>query len=44
MIKYKGFNITYVNRKWRALAYANPQFDNPNLSKLKKEINKYLKE
>lgn len=36
VIQYKGFTISYYNGEWRASAYANPQFSNANLSKLKK--------
>jgi hypothetical protein len=42
-IQYKGFTINYIGGEYRADAYANPQFTNTNLAKLKKEINQYLK-
>ena len=42
-IQYKGFTINYLRGEYRADAYANPQFTNTNLAKLKKEINQYLK-
>jgi hypothetical protein len=41
---YKGFTINYIRGLYRADAYANPQFSNTNFSKLKKEINEYLRE
>jgi hypothetical protein len=41
-IQYKGFTINYIGGEYRADAYANPQFTNTNLAKLKKEINQYL--
>jgi hypothetical protein len=43
VISYKGYTIIFVGNNWRALAYANPQFDNSNLKELKKQINNYLK-
>jgi len=41
--QYKGFTINYLRGEYRADAYANPQFSNTNLAKLKREINQYLK-
>lgn len=43
ILHYKGFVINFLYGEYRADAYANPQFTNTNLSKLKKEINQYLK-
>ena len=43
-IQYKGFTINYIKGEYRANAYANPEFINTNLAKLKKEINQYLKD
>lgn len=43
VIQFKGFTITFIRSEWRAEAHASPQFCNTNLSKLKKEINHYLK-
>ena len=40
---YKGYGITKIGLEYRASSYANPEFSNNNLSKLKKEINEYLK-
>jgi len=42
ILQYKGFTIYFIHGEWFAGAYANPGFYNTNLSKLKKEINKYL--
>ena len=40
---YKGFTINYTQGKYRAEAYGEDQLSNSNFSKLKKEINDYLK-
>jgi hypothetical protein len=40
---YKGFGIHFIRGSYRTIAHANPQFENTNLTKLKKEINQYLK-
>ena len=40
---YKGYGISKINGEYRANCYANPQFANSNIAKLKKEINQYLK-
>lgn len=42
-IQYKGFTINYLRGEYRADAYANPQFSNTNLAKLKQAINQYLR-
>jgi len=39
---YKGYSIYQIRGEYRAEAYANENFYNTNLSKLKKDINKYL--
>ena len=39
---YKGFIVEFIHIVWRADAYANPQFTDPNKAKLKKAINQYL--
>jgi hypothetical protein len=39
---FKGYGVNYINGNYRAAAYANPEFENKSLSKLKKEINQYL--
>ena len=41
--QYKGFGISYVQGEYRAEAYANPQFTETSLVRLKKLINNYLK-
>ena len=43
VILFKGFGINFIRGEWRAEAYANPSFYNTNLTKLKKEINNYLR-
>lgn len=42
-IQFKGFTINHIRGVYRAEAYANPQFTNRNLAKLKTEINNHLK-
>lgn len=42
-IQYKGFTINFLRGEYIADAYANPQFNNTNLTKLKIQINQYLK-
>lgn len=42
-IYYKGYGITKYNKEYRAGAYANPQFSDTNLTRLKITINKYLR-
>jgi len=43
VIYYKGFGINFYASEYVAAAYANPTFTNTNLSKLKKQINNYLR-
>lgn len=40
--QFRGFTINRIGTEYRAAAYANPQFSNTNLAKLKAEIIKYL--
>lgn len=42
--QYKGFTINRIAGIYRADAYASPQFSGKNLNKVKKEINKYLRD
>jgi len=41
---YKGYGISLNQGQYIARAYANPTFYGNNLSKIKRAINKYLKD
>ncbi len=41
---YKGFVINLIGKECTASAYANPTFFGNNIAKIKKAINKYLRD
>ena len=40
--QYKGYGIEFIQGEWRAEAYANPQFTDTCMVRLKRKIRKYL--